>query len=132
MLYNLEIINDNSRNDQELELSKLWCYSSHYKSSDYEDEQKCGGAILLRRLAEKQLIPVENTQIGRLADIKNLGAEIRFMPNRTFAKTMELQRLLNMNGAYLRIDGRAGKRTAQAYYSITNEYLPGDPDNTNA
>ncbi len=128
MLFILESINGNSHNDQEIEFSRLWCYSNHYTPKATDTILKCGGAILLRRMAEKHLIPIEIDYNARLKEIIRLGSEVQFMPNRSLGKIFELQRLLNLSGAYLREDGRAGKYTAIAFHSITHQFLSGDPD----
>lgn len=127
ILHNLEII---GREDYDLHAtaySKLWHYSNHFEAEKKGQNQKCGAAILLRRMAEKQMISSENNYNKRLMDLQELGDEVQYMPNRSLPKVFELQRLLNLSGAYLREDGRAGKFTAGAYHSITNQYLPGDP-----
>ncbi len=126
ILYNLEIIHRDEAN-KEMKMSKLWCFSNHCESEKNIAQQKCGAAILLRRMVEKQLIPVETSYNRRLSDLKILAKEIQFMPLKSLPKVLEFQRLLNMSGAYLREDGRAGIFTAGAYHAITNEYLHGDP-----
>ena len=128
MLYNLEIIGPNGLPDNEIRVSKLWCYSNHFGTGTTDETAKCGAAILLRRMAEKQLMPVEINYLGRLAEIKKLGVEVLYMPGRSLPKTCELQRLMNISGACLRVDGRAGKFTASAYHSLTGSYLDGDPE----
>lgn len=127
ILYNLEVIGRDGYVPNETRLLKLWCYSNHNNEGDLKEGIKCGSAILLRRMAEKQLIPIESGYNRRLAEIKKLGNEIIYAPTRRQPKTMELQRLLNMSGTYLREDGRAGKYTAHAYYTTTGAYLSGDP-----
>ena len=129
ILYNLEMINRDDYVMNEVRLLKLWSFSNHTAEDSAGADIKCGSAILLRRMAEKQLIPIESGYSRRLAEIKKLGSEVQFAPSRKQPKTYELQRLLNMSGSYLREDGRAGKFTAHAYLIMTGSYLPGDPDN---
>ncbi len=128
ILHNLEVI---GRNDYELHdtnYSKLWHYSNHFESEKKGQNQTCGAAILLRRMAEKQLVYIKNDFNKRLADLQQLGTEVQYLPNRSLPKVIEFQRLLNLSGAYLREDGRAGKFTAKAFHYITNQYLVGDPE----
>ena len=127
-LYNLEITDPDSLPDNETKSSKMWCFSNHFITDTTGETAKCGAAILLRRMVEKQFLPVEISYNSRLADIKKLGAEVLYMPNRSLPKTCELQRLMNISGACLRVDGRAGKFTANAYYALTGNYLDGDPE----
>ena len=128
MLHNLTVMSGDDYKIHETAYSTLWCFSNHFKGSKNKNTEKCGAAILLRRMAEKQMILTENSYNKRLADLQHLGAEVQYMPNRSLPKVCELQRLLNLCGAYLREDGRAGKFTAYAYHSITNQYLKGDPE----
>ena len=128
ILHNLTIIARDDYNAHETVYSKLWCFSNHFTASKTNPVDKCGAAILLRRMAEKQMISLENNYNKRLADLQELGAEVQYLPSRSLPKVYELQRLLNLSGAYLREDGRAGIFTAQAYHSITNQYLIGDPE----
>ncbi len=127
ILHNLEIIGRDDYQLHQTAHSKLWHYSNHFEDTKSDKIQNCGAAILLRRMAEKQMILLENDCSKRMADLQQLGTEVQFMPNRSLPKVYELQRLLNLCGAYLREDGRAGKFTSVAYYSITNLHLSGDP-----
>lgn len=128
ILHNLEIAGRDNYIINEANYSKIWSYSNHFEKKGNNNIEKCGAAILLRRMAEKQMFPMENSYAKRLIDLRQLGAEVQYMPNRSLPKVYELQRLLNLSGAYLREDGRAGKFTAHAYHFVTSNYLIGDPE----
>lgn len=128
VLYNLETVSRFEYTDDEEKASKLWCYSNHFESAEKEDLQKCGGAILLRRMVEKQIIPLQGNYNKHLENLKNLGSEILYMPNRSLPKAFELQRLMNISGACIREDGRIGKLSAKAFHELTTQYLNGDPE----
>ena len=111
----------------------LWSYSNHYSKGKFIADGKfspaavskqCGAAVLLRRFFEKQIakqIP------DRVSLIKQLGRQVNFSGNRFNAKAEELQKLLNANGAFLKVDGKAGRNTSDAYFRVTGEFLPNDP-----
>ncbi len=112
----------------------LWSFSNHYKSGKYVADGKysptavskqCGAAVILRRLAEMQVISFGQTD--RMWMIMELGKTVKYVPSKYMAKAEELQKLLNLNGAHLRIDGKAGQNTSGAYFEVTGEYLQGDP-----
>ena len=127
ILHNLEIVGRDDYEIRQAPHSKLWHYSNHFEAEKNESFQKCGAAVLLRRMVEKQMIVLENDCNKRITDLQQLGSELQYMPNRSLPKVYELQRLLNLSGAYLREDGRAGKFTSNAYHCIINQYLIGDP-----
>lgn len=111
----------------------LWSYSNHYSKGKFVTDGKfnatavskqCGAAVLLRRFFEKQIakdIP------DRVSLIKQLGRQVSFAGNRFSAKAEELQKLLNANGAFLKVDGKSGRNTSDAYFRVTGEFLPNDP-----
>ena len=108
----------------------LWSFSNHYTRGKYvRDGQwspvavssQCGAAVLLRRMAELGMIefPAEPTGDEPL---------IRYAPEVETEYVRELQRFLNkMPGVFLREDGRAGRRTSDAFRKVTGYYLQGDP-----
>ncbi len=130
ILYNLEIIRRDEYEANETRSLKLWNFSNHCTEAKESGEGKCGGAVLLRRMAEKHLLPMETSYQHRLADIVKVGSEVPYSPTKKLSKTCELQKLLNLSGAYLREDGKAGVFTANAYHAITNHYLSGDPEDS--
>lgn len=111
----------------------LWSYSSHYVKGKFTGDglyspnavsAQCGGAVLLRRLAEKEhIIPV----IDRQRILTLLGAEVSYSPTGFSVKALELQRLINLLGIALRMDGKAGPITSNAFHTLTDAYLNGDP-----
>ncbi len=112
----------------------LWSFSNHYSKGKFVKDGKfsaaavskqCGAAILLRRFFEKQ---IATTPVDRLALIKKLGEEVNFNPTRFAAKAEELQKLLNANGEFLKVDGKAGRNTSDAFFRRTGKFLNGDPN----
>lgn len=113
----------------------LWSFSNHYQKGKYTADgsysptavsKQCGAAVILRRLIEKKEIVIGAT-ISRTKAIIELGKEVAYAPSRYSAKAEELQKILNLNGAYLKVDGKAGKMTSDAYKIATGKYLAGDP-----
>jgi hypothetical protein len=96
----------------------LWSFSNHYTKGKYVADGKfsptavskqIGAAVFLRRMAEKQIITPGVAE--RLKLIKQLGQEVGFAPNKYVSKAEELQKLLNLSGAHLMADGKAGRNT---------------------
>jgi lysozyme family protein len=111
----------------------LWSYSNHYSKGKFVSDGKfspvaiskqCGAAVLLRRFFERQI--AKDNLVDRVAIIKELGAQVSYAANRYSAKAEELQKLLNANGAFLKVDGKAGRNTSDAYFKVTGELLAGD------
>lgn len=120
----------------------LWSYSSHYTSGKYvrdglwDDNAKskqCGAATLLRRLAEKDLITLGSVAATAGAQIgANAGAAgpiLRYSAtNDIIAHAAELQTFLNqLPGIFVKVDGRPGQKTSDAFKKAFGIYLPGDP-----
>ena len=63
----------------------------------------------------------------RVSLVRQLGRQVNFAGNRFSAKAQELQKLLNAHGAFLKVDGKAGRNTSDAYFRVTGEFLPNDP-----
>jgi lysozyme family protein len=110
----------------------LWSFSNQYTKGKYVADGhydpeavslQCGAAVLLRRFFEQQI--VVNTS-GALTLIKQLGALVTYSVNYA-VKAEELQKLLVHNGAIIKIDGKAGKNTSDAYKAFTGSFLNGDP-----
>ena len=112
----------------------LWNYSTHYHQGKYVADdvwnetavaQRCGVAVLLRRLAERDLI--EFTSDGESAH----GPLLRYAETEASPWVEVLQRFLNtLPGIYLKVDGRAGPRTSAAFHQLTGRYLLDDPRDT--
>jgi lysozyme family protein len=117
----------------------LWSYSTHYESgkytadgtwSDTAPSKQCGAAVLLRRMAENGQVEFPD-QPRPTASAKPLV--VRFSTKRPvdpaqFEAAKALQRWLNtFPGVFVKVDGIPGKRTSNAYLSVTGQRLSGDP-----
>lgn len=111
----------------------LWSFSNQYTRGKFTADgiydpnavsKQVGAAVLLRRLSEKQ-IAISGTQ-DRITQIKQLGGQVAFDPNHYNALAEQLQQLLNAAGLYLRVDGKAGKITSDAYHQVSGQYLKDD------
>jgi lysozyme family protein len=111
----------------------LWSFSNHYNKGKYVSDghydpnavsAQCGAAVILRRFTEKQLIA---GVIDRISLTRQLAQEVSFSPLKYAVKAEQLQRWLVKLGAIIKIDGKAGRFTSDAYKNITGEYLSGDP-----
>ncbi|MBD0276348.1 MAG: hypothetical protein M3342_03475 [Bacteroidota bacterium] len=138
MLYKLEGYNGYGyrRLPEPIHSPYLWSYSNHYTKGKFIRDKKysptavskqIGAAVLLRRMAEKEMITFSLED--RLTLIKQLGQQIKYLPNRRVDKAVELQKMLNLAGAHLLEDGKAGRNTSDAYFKFTGSYLEGDPTN---
>lgn len=136
MLYKLEGFNGFGyrKLSQTIHSPYLWSYSNHYtkgkfiRDGEYSPtavSKQMGAAVLLRRMAEKQIVSFSIDD--RLIIIEELGEQVKYAPDRYVAKAEELQKLLNLAGAHLLEDGKAGRNTSDAYFKFTGRYLEGDP-----
>ena len=117
----------------------LWSFSNHYTSGKYVADgtwshtavsKQIGGAVLLRRMAERREI-----QFGDQATVEDEDEPL--VPAYSMKKSKkpedvalveELQNWLNtFPGVYVKIDGVPGEKTSTAYMAVTGSYLPGDP-----
>ncbi|MGZ8782251.1 MAG: hypothetical protein ACXWZB_01995 [Gaiellaceae bacterium] len=108
----------------------LWSFSTHYGRGKYVADGKwsatavsaqCGVAVLLRRLAEKNLITFG-------APVKAKGPLLRYAPKLVSEEGKQLQRFLNgFPGIVLREDGQLGEGTSDAFRRLTGHFLAGDP-----
>jgi lysozyme family protein len=135
-LYKLEAYNGFGyrMNHPDVPSPYLWSFSMHYGRGKYVADGKwsqtavsaqCGVAVLLRRLAEKNLI----TLGGAPKPPKpQKGPILRYAPSVVTAEGKQLQRFLNgFPGTVLREDGKLGVGTSDAFKRITGRYLAGDP-----
>jgi hypothetical protein len=83
-----------------------------------------GGAVLLRRMSERQLAVAGEVDVVTL--IRKVGAEVVYNPEVYSKQAETLQVLLNSAGQHLRVDGKAGDNTSDAFRRISGEYLQGD------
>lgn len=107
----------------------LWNYSTYYGQGKYVADdvwnataiaQRGGVAVLLRRLAERDLIEFTTDSEST--------PTLRYTEAETSPWVETLQRFLNtLPGTYLKVDGRAGPRTSSAFHKLTGRYLLGDP-----
>lgn len=114
----------------------LWSFTNHYTKGKFVEDGKysptavskqVGAACILRRLAEKQITAFVESHMSRIDLIKELGTVVLYAPTRYNAKAEQLQLLLNLNGAHLKADGKAGRITSDAYKAVTGKFLNGDP-----
>lgn len=114
----------------------LWSFSSHYTSGKYVADgtfsetavsKQVGAAVLLRRMAEANLVEFEDQPlpdgllIPPFATRKSRNAEL-------VRRAEELQRWLNtFRGIFVKVDGVPGERTSDAYRAVTGHRLPKDP-----
>ncbi|CAN5914779.1 hypothetical protein BH11BAC7_BH11BAC7_26610 [soil metagenome] len=136
LLYKLEAYNGFGYRRKGININTpyLWSFSNQYSKGKFVTDgvfsatavsKQCGAAVILRRLAEKQVIVFGITDRKTL--IKNLGESVTYAPSKYVAKAEELQKLLNLDGAYLKVDGKAGKITSDAYYAVSGRFLKDDP-----
>ncbi|NCI48393.1 hypothetical protein GWC95_00570 [Sediminibacterium roseum] len=135
MLYNLECYNGIGYRSKKINSPYLWSYSSNYTMGKYGSDgqydpqlvsKQCGGAVLLRRMFERQIVP--NEEIDLNTQIKTLGETVKYNMGSVVAdNALQLQKLLNAAGRVIRVDGLSGKNTSEAYFAVTGKYLNGDP-----
>lgn len=135
MLYCFEKYNGIGYRLKGIQSPYLWSYSNNYTSGKYTEDgvydptavsRQCGSAVLLRRMCEKQIIHIGDTD--RISQIKQLGEQVAYNISSEKAKNAaQLQSLLNAAGIPLKTDGLAGKNTSHAYYQVAGNYLKGDP-----
>ncbi len=137
MLYRMEAYNGwgYRRNDVNINTPYLWSYSNQYTKGKYVADgnysstavsKQCGTAVILRRMYEKQI--VTSNLPSRIEVLRALALDVSYQPGRYVAKAEELQKMLNLSGAYLKADGKAGRNTSDALYKLTSKYLQGDPE----
>lgn len=112
----------------------LWSFSNHYSRGKFTSDgifdsnaisKQIGAAVLLRRMSELQLAVTGETDI--VTQIKNLGEKVKYDPDHFNELADQLQQLLNGIGQHLKVDGKAGKNTSDAYKRISGKFLKGDP-----
>ncbi len=108
----------------------LWAGSNHYVSGKYTADgrwsnsavsKQCGGALIIRRLEEKNEIKfgeISKSPLFFYAD----------SPKKRDFHVKKLQKFLNgFEGIALRVDGNAGMKTSVAVKKVFDFYLKGDP-----
>ncbi|MFL5807911.1 MAG: hypothetical protein ACJ749_00240, partial [Flavisolibacter sp.] len=111
----------------------LWSFSNHYSKGKFTADglfdstavsKQIGAAVLLRRMSEKQVAIAGDIDI--ITQIKKLGEQVVFDPDNFHANAEQLQEMLNKVGQHLRLDGKAGKNTSDAYQRVSGKFLQGD------
>lgn len=105
----------------------LWSFSNQYSKGKfiadgtYDAEavsQQCGAAVLLRRLAELQLVTFDQP----------IAPLVTFSLTESSEAARQLQRFLNTQpGIFLQVDGVPGPRTSDALHLAFGHFLRGDP-----
>ncbi|NOT51433.1 MAG: hypothetical protein HOP10_09175 [Chitinophagaceae bacterium] len=130
MLYRFEKYNGFGYRSRGINSPYLWSYSNHYKKGKFTGDGKfdpaavskqCGAVVLLKSIIEN------DAEVDMPAEIKKLGAEVIYDPGHVHANAEQLQLLLNSAGKSLVVDGKAGRKTSDAYFSISGKFLQGDP-----
>jgi len=133
MLYSFEKYNGFGYRNKGINSPYLWSMSNQYTKGKYTSDghfdydaisNQCGAAVLLRRMAEKQIAVVGETDV--ISQIKQLGQQVKYDPKNYSQSAEQLQKLLNTVGRHLRVDGFAGRNTSDGYFSISGKYLTGD------
>ena len=86
--------------------------------------KQCGAVVLLKRIYEKEAAA---PAVDLITQIKELGKQVTYDPGHFHAKAKQLQKLLNATGKKLVEDGKAGRKTSNAYFFVAGKYLKGDP-----
>jgi lysozyme family protein len=117
----------------------LWSFSNWYTAGKYIQDgtwsstatsSQCGAAVLLRRMAEKQLIGFTDEPLP-VADTPPLVvpyAAAKPSDPAVIAAAETFQTWLNTHaGIFVKVDGWAGQNSSNAFKAVTGHYLPGDP-----
>ncbi len=117
----------------------LWSFSNHYTSgryvadstwSDTAVSKQCGVAVILRRMAEKNLIAFADTAGPEPTDAPLVPRHAKTLSDSAEEqeKVTALQLWLNsFPGIFVKVDGIPGDLTSEAFRKATGYYLPGDP-----
>ena len=116
----------------------LWSFSNHYSSGKYVADgtwsetarsAQCGAAVLLRRLAELQVVEFADQPVSAVSEPLVVPYSMKKSRDAAVVAQAEaLQRWLNtFPGIFTKIDGVPGKGTSDAFHAVTGRFLPGDP-----
>jgi lysozyme family protein len=133
MLFKMEQFNGFGYRVKGINSPYLWSFSNHYTKGKFtRDGIFDPNAGLKTNWGRCAAAPHERTadcccRGGRCGYmIKKVGSEVVFNPT-VFSKQAEtLQVLLNSAGQHLRVDGKAGENTSDAFKRISGEFLQGD------
>jgi lysozyme family protein len=133
MLFQFERYNGFGYNSKGIKSPYLWSFSSHYKKGKFTADgffdpnsvsRQIGAAVLLRRMSEQQIAVAG--EVDAITQINKLGQQVAYDPGVYSPLAKELQQLLNSIGLHLRLDGKAGRLTSDAYHKVAGKYLKGD------
>ncbi|HWB24708.1 MAG TPA: hypothetical protein VG738_04470 [Chitinophagaceae bacterium] len=133
MLYLFEKYNGFGYRSRGINSPYLWSYSQHYTKGKFVADgrfdpdavsQQEGAAVILRRINERQLLLGLSDIITQ---IRTLGETVNYDPAHDIEAARTLQNLLNSTGLHLKVDGKAGQNTSDAYKHISGKFLNGDP-----
>lgn len=124
----------------------LWSFSNHYTKGKYVADgrwsetavsQQCGAAVLLRRMAEKGEIKLNEASVNVAASatesvlkpsLEDIGMPLIKYSKKKIPYAKEMQAYLNqIPGIYLKEDGAPGEKTSAAFKRVFGFYLAGDP-----
>ncbi|MEN6622482.1 MAG: hypothetical protein ABFD50_13130 [Smithella sp.] len=116
----------------------LWSFSNQYVSGKYVEDgtwsdtavsKQCGAAVILRRMAEKNLIEfTDQPAPSETSTPLVVYSKIKSKDQAMVLRAEELQRWLNtFPGIFVKVDGVPGDKTSEAFKKVTGSYLPGDP-----
>jgi lysozyme family protein len=123
----------------------LWSMSNHYTSGKYTADglfdpqavsSQTGGAVILRRMAERQIIQFDQSGVPVTApavapteaSIAAFEPLVKYAPTVFSDAAKTLQTALNQfPGTFVLEDGFAGLRTSDAFQRVTGHFLMGDP-----
>jgi lysozyme family protein len=135
MLYCFERYNGFGYRTQGINTPYLWGGSNHYSKGKFVADGKfdpnaistqIGTAVLLRRMSELQIAIAGEKDL--LAQVNDCGSLVSFDGNNYNRQAEKLQKLLNQMGQHLRVDGKAGRNTSDAFKRVAGHYLNGDPN----
>ncbi len=117
----------------------LWAGSNQYSSGKYVADgtwsdtavsRQCGGAVLLRRMAEQNLIELAQHAVPPAVQraLEREQPILRWSKRGPVPYARELQEFLStLPGIYVKPDGWPGDKTSDAFRKVSGYYLSGDP-----
>ncbi len=121
----------------------LWSFTNHYTSGKYVSDgrwsdtarsRQCGGAAIIKRMEEMEIITLKRScetntfETPWTADIVPRKSPLFSYSLKTEKNVKKLQRFLNeFPGISLRVDGIPGPRTSLAVKKLFGFYLKDDP-----
>jgi lysozyme family protein len=142
LLYRLEGYNGFGYRTQHPEVLSpyLWAGSNNYTRGKYVADgtwsatavsKQCGGAVLLRRMAEIGTLGFDDTNTldeDPPEDLDDVAPLVRFSATKKSPEAEKLQEMLNrFPGVFVKVDGVPGERTSNAFRKVTGHYLLDDP-----